>query len=408
MMTMFHSYGTMMLLSIVPAFLFGGPGGCEYSGDESAGDADAQDDAAADGMASDTVDDGDGGEGDPVEAEAPEDAGGEEEGPAGYAVILFPADGDSAPNPVTFRFDAGGSVETVWFECEGWPLQDEPIPADRGTHTYRFAGVNFERNVVLTGLDSGENEVARDEINFTPTEPSCALADQDGFNLYTVRAVNDTATYPKDGTYPYCWSYYGDECGEHWGMVHDGYYAGQLIFPGGADCFCSGHTLEIFLRAYRLWQSDSGVGEETLFDVDGNILSVDDVDIGEFYQHWQGFGVASEASSANAFEHVGIGRNLYMEDWDNALPGDYVNLSRSTGTGHAVIFVGWIEEEGEKVGLRYYGCNGSGDSCPNPDDELNTAGNSGPSFKTELFEGHGGTVLPEWLFIGRVYMPGAG
>jgi len=339
------------------------------------------------------------------------DADDPDEGPdtsAPYVRILSPAAGEFVPNPVTFEFEAGPGVENVWFECDEWPLQDEPIPAGRGTFTYLFSLVNIERRVVLIGLGAEGLETARDEVRFTPTHRKCAMPDQPGFNHYTIAALNDWGRYPKDGTYPYCWSHYGDVCGEHWGMVHDGAYLGEALFPGGGDCFCSGHTLEIFLRAYRLWQIENAQEQDAAFEVDGNILTLDEVDIGPFYQHWQGFGVTSEASSANAFEHAGIGMNVYPEDWDMVLPGDYGNLSRTTGTGHAIIFAGWIYNDGgEKIGLRYYGCNVSGDSCPDPDDVENMPGNSGSSFKTEYFDGYGGTVMPELLFIGRVFLPEA-
>jgi hypothetical protein len=162
----------------------------------------------------------------------------------------------------------------------------------------------------------------------------------------------------------------------------------------------------MFLRAYRLWQRDAGVAETTTFRVGASELTIAEVDIGGFYQHWQGFGVASEASAANAFASVGIGEVLPPERWDEALPGDYANISRSTGSGHAVIFVGWMRDGGGRiVGIRYYGCNMSGHSCADPDDPLDTTGNSGPSFATEYFEGEGGTVLPEYVFVGRVYLP---
>jgi hypothetical protein len=32
-------------------------------------------------------------------------------------------------------------------------------------------------------------------------------------------------------------------------------------------------------------------------------------------------------------------------------------------------------------------------------------GMSGPGFKTERFSDYGGTVMPVYLFIGRVFMP---
>ena len=57
------------------------------------------------------------------------------------------------------------------------------------------------------------------------------------------------------------------------------------------------------------------------------------------------------------------------------------------------------------TGLRYYSCNGSGDSHPDPGDPENSSGNSGPSFITEMFSGHGGSVLPSYVFIGHTFDP---
>lgn len=328
-----------------------------------------------------------------------------DQSPAPYVTIVFPSEGESVPNPVQFLFTAGGGVESVWFEVDDWPLQTEPIPATETSFTYSFSGVNKPRHVVLKGLDTQGQVLATDEVTFTPV--SCVVADQPGFNHYTVAVMNDTIHYPKDGTYPYCWEAQGSVCGANWGMVHDGVYTGEVLFSGGGDCFCSGHTLEVFMRAYGLWQQDAAVETEWPFTVGSHQLAADDVDGGDFYQHWQGYGAGDVASSANAFAAYGIGEVLDESRWDEVLPGDYVNLSRSTGSGHAVIFVNWVVENGVKVGLRYYGCNSRGDSCPDPNDPLNTESNSGPSFVTEYFVDHGGRVLPQYLFIGRVYMPSA-
>ncbi len=321
-----------------------------------------------------------------------------------WVSIIYPGDGEEAPNPVTFEFDGGGGVVSVaFFADDEWPLQDDPVPVGQGALTYEFSEVNYPRDISLIGYDADGEVVAEDQVSFIPLDLSCLIGPQPGFNEYTVRVINDWTMYPKDGTYPYCW---GEPwCGDMWGQIHDGYYGDELLFDGGGDCFCSGHTLEIFLAAYRLWLFDHDLDESVLFEYGGDVLTVDSVDIGDFYQWWQGFGVASYASSADAFETVGIGENIYEENWDEVLAGDYVNLSRSTGSGHAVIFINWIEEDGQKVGLRYYGCNNSGSSCPDPEDPDNTTGNSGPAFITEYFEGEGGTVLPAWLFIGRVFLP---
>lgn len=316
--------------------------------------------------------------------------------------ILSPRDGDVSENPVTFRFQADpGLATSVRFTCDGYDLLDEalPVTGQEQSFTRDFSGVNYERTVEAVALDAGGAEVGRDTVTFIPDEGW--LPDEDGFNRYVVRAINDTSMYPKDETYPYCWSYYGDECGDMWGMVWGAGYLGEDLFPGGGDCFCSGHTLEIFLDAYTRWQADHGAAVTEPYGA----LGLDDVDLGAFYQHWQGYGVAQYASSAQAFETTGIGEELAEEDWPTAVTGDFVNLSRSTGTGHAVIFVGWLWEGDTLAGLRYYGCNGSGDSHPDPSDPDNVSGVSGPSFVSEYFTTHGGTVLTRYLFIGHPYDP---
>ena len=341
-----------------------------------------------------------------ADADADTDTATDSEADTPWVEILAPDDGAFAPNPVQFELAAGGGVATVELFADGvYPLQDAPLPADQESLTYEFSGVDQLRTISLVGYDADGVEVAEDAVEIVPIWAECAIPGQEGFNRYTVEAINDALRFPKDSTYPYCWSYYGDTCGDTWGQIHDGIYAGATLFDGGGDCFCSGHTLEIFLDAWRRYREESGLAEDALYEVDAATLTLASVDVGEFYQWWQGFGVADTASSADAFETAGIGENVYEEDWDAALPGDYVNLSRSTGSGHAVIFVGWVFDGPERIGLRYYGCNGSGDSCADGDSPHNVAGVSGPSFNTELFYGSGGTVLPAYLFIGRAFAP---
>ncbi len=329
---------------------------------------------------------------------------GDDTGPVemGDAVrILWPSDGDVADNPVTFRYATTGEAVTVAFSCDGWDLQEAPLAVAPGEHTftYDFLGVNFARTVVLEGFDVAGGLVARDTVRFIPDEGW--LPPEPGFNGFVIGAINDTSLYPKDGTFPYCWSYTGEACGEAWGMIWGGSYLGEDLFPGGGDCFCSGHTLEVFLDAYLRWQAahDAPTGDPF------GALTVDDVDLGVFYQWWQGFGAGSYASAADAFEEVGIGVRLREDEWPSAVPGDFVNLSRSTGSGHSVIFIDWEWWGDEIVGLRYYGCNGSGESHPLPDDPDIQVDLSGPSFRTEWFEGHGGSVLPEFLFVGHPWDP---
>lgn len=318
--------------------------------------------------------------------------------PATGLQILSPTAGAIADNPVTFTFQVDDpAVTSLAFTCEGTPLHDDPLSTDKTSYTYRFSGVNYERRVRLTGYDDAGDEVAHDAVTFVPAEG--LLPDEAGFNHYMVEAINDGLLYPRDGTYPYCLS---DDCGDMWGMIRDAYYLGEDLFTGGGDCFCTGFTLEILLDAYSRWQDENQV---SVTDPWGD-LTLDDVAGGDFYQHWQGYGVAgSKASSADALEYAGIGEEVPERDWPTATTGDLANISRSTGSGHSILFVDWITQGDEITGIRYYGCNGSGESHPDPEDPDDQDDISGPSFQTEMFEGHGGTVLPSYLYLGHPYDP---
>lgn len=357
------------------------------------GDADADADSDADSDADGDVD-GDADADSDVDADADADGGG------AWVRLLWPEEGDEVENPVDFVFEA--SPEVVWVDlvADGWPLTGESlVPASAGSFTYGFTGTGVPRTVTLTGYDGDERRLAETEVTFTPVETGL-MPEEPGFNRYVIRAINDLAMFPKDGTYPYC---YSDSCRPdveiYFGMVHDASYLGERLFEGTGRCYCCGHTLEIFLDAYRRYQEDRGLDPTVPYGP----LGVDDVYFGDFYRNWFGIDAASDAGAA--LELYGIGETVPADQWDEATPGDFVMFSRSTGSGHAVVFVDWVREGGEIVGLRYYSCNGSGDSHPDPEDPLSTSGNSGPSFATELFSGHGGTLLPSYTFVGHPFDP---
>ena len=91
--------------------------------------------------------------------------------PDPWVEILHPTEGSEVSNPVWFQFEASEDVVTVAFHCDDWPLQDAPIPAAGGEHTYDFVGVNRARTVILTGYDAAGAAVATASVTFVPSQP---------------------------------------------------------------------------------------------------------------------------------------------------------------------------------------------------------------------------------------------
>lgn len=308
--------------------------------------------------------------------------------------LLSPANEEIVANPVTFRYRTHGAVAGVTILVDEIPLNARPLPPPEGELAYELGGVNVVRVVRAEAYDAEGQLVAWDARTFVPAEGFVPLPE--GFNRFVVEAINDPMRYPRDGSTPYCWR----DCPGSMGFVREVYYMEQELWPGEGSCFCTGHTLEIFLDAVHRWYAFHNLDPATPF---GDLMP-DAVQGGDFYQQWQGYGISPEASAAAAFELAGIGYSIGPDSWTTARTGDFVNLSRDNATGHAVIFHSWLVESGQLVGLRYYGCNGKGDSHP----DATAPGNrrvSGPSFVSARFTRFGGKVLPDYLFIGHVVDP---
>jgi hypothetical protein len=307
--------------------------------------------------------------------------------------LLSPANEEVVDNPVHFRYRTFGAVASVTLLVDEIPLNEKPLPPV-GELVYELRGVNVIRVVKAEAYNEHGELLAWEARSFVPSEGFVPIPP--GFNRFVVQAINDISRYPRDGSTPYCWR----KCPGSMGLIRDVYYMEEVLWPGEGSCFCTGHTLEIFLDAVHRWYAFHGLDPETPF---GELLP-DDVQGGDFYQQWQGYGISPEASAAAAFERAGIGYAIWSDSWDDARTGDFVNLSRDDATGHAVIFHSWVWEDGRRVGLRYYGCNGKGDSHPTDSDPGNKRV-SGPSFVSAKFHEFGGKVLPEYLFIGHVVDP---
>lgn len=78
-----------------------------------------------------------------------------------------------------------------------------------------------------------------------------------------------------------------------------------------------------------------------------------------FQRRWYGaVEEAAERQCAQALEQLGIGRPVAAGE---ARPGDFVQFWRHSGSGHSVVFLGWVVEGGERVGIRYRSSQGSTD-----------------------------------------------
>jgi hypothetical protein len=286
-----------------------------------------------------------------------------------WVSITSPANGANVANPVTFTVASGSGITSVDLLADGWPIGTVDTTGDgEGQLTYSFSGTGYAREITA---QAGEG-AASDTLTLT-VEPEETPAVSD-FNALVMKYLE---TYPTDGTNGYYWP-----AGSDWmGTTRDIWYQDVLVAEGDPEgrCFCVGLTWEVYMRA---WEE---VDRTTGGDGDINGLSVDDLytfRVDWFVRELDG------AGPSVAMENYGVGEEI--TDPAKLLPGDFLQFWRHSGSGHNVIFVDWVKQGGEIVGVDYWSTQGSTD---------------GVAYNTEYFGASGSSIDPNLVFAGRGHMP---
>lgn len=203
-------------------------------------------------------------------------------------------------------------------------------------------------------------------------------ADQSQIPSFNTYLLNTLESYERDGTYPYSW------VNGYKGVSRDLYYQGTKIANANPDSshstYCCGLSFEVYYRTIM-----HVLGEQELKpELNGMKAS----DFEKFISLWfvqetkgDGPGVALEA--------YGLGKKINkMQDVE---AGDFVQIWRTSGSGHSVIFIDWItNEQGDTTGMTYWSTQ------PQTD---------GANYNTEYFDGYGGKVDSAVTHYSRAYMP---
>lgn len=132
---------------------------------------------------------------------------------------------------------------------------------------------------------------------------------------------------------------YKDGGGYEWkgsGVPEEIQFKGERILPKGAKTYCSGFTFAVVMKAanQRRLLHDKTVEQ-----------------IRAFQKQWYGATKESaETQCAFALERFGIGAAVKPQ---RAKPGDFLQLWRTDQSGHSVVFLEWVKEDGRPIGVKY-------------------------------------------------------
>jgi hypothetical protein len=108
----------------------------------------------------------------------------------------------------------------------------------------------------------------------------------------------------------------------------------RILGKGTNGTYCSGFTFSVVMRAaeQRGLLADKSVEQ-----------------IRRFQKEWYGVTGDTNKQAGPAMQNLGIGKSISA---DQAQPGDFVQLWRSK-SGHSAVFLGWVEEDGKRIGFKY-------------------------------------------------------
>ncbi len=156
------------------------------------------------------------------------------------------------------------------------------------------------------------------------------------------------------------------------GVIETIYHKGSVLLSYTGSTYCNGTSFTIAMKVLNK----------------RNLLQNKEFDqVKTFQLIWYGSRGDTERQQGPALDYLGLGGNVSQQE---ALPGDFAQLWRTNNSGHSVVFLGWAEENGKIVGIKYRSSQGKGPG-------------SGVGNRTEYFSDTGkGAVIRERVYISRI------
>ncbi|MEZ0227331.1 MAG: hypothetical protein ACAI25_01805 [Planctomycetota bacterium] len=179
-------------------------------------------------------------------------------------------------------------------------------------------------------------------------------------------------------------------------LTHDISYGafGDIPATGGGRTMCVAAAMEVMLTAMTIWDEDRN--DPTVFAF-LPIESWKTLRSNHIKSHiWVNASLDSNGS-ADALRHFKMGENVPFEQLH---PGAFLNLNRTNRTGHAVVFLAFIDAKGHEfenwnpqvIGFKYFSAQGG-----------SAVGDGGLDFRYAIFSNHGSPTMPYRRDVNVIY-----
>jgi len=179
-------------------------------------------------------------------------------------------------------------------------------------------------------------------------------------------------------------------------LTHDIPYGDYGIIPvsGGAKTMCVAAVMEVILTAMNIYFDETA--DSSVFDI-LPIRSWKYLGTSDLKAHiWVNYDL-NAGGTADALRNFNMGGNIPFEELE---PGSFVNINRTSGTGHAVVFLSFIDIDGTEytehnedvIGFRYFSSQGGYD-----------IGAGGLDYRYAVFDEFGTPTMPYNRDTGIIY-----
>lgn len=175
-----------------------------------------------------------------------------------------------------------------------------------------------------------------------PDKTASTTVRQQDLNTYVLEA---TKAYT-GGKYPYLLD---TNYTTYNGVTSNIYYQGNLLLKahpsGDRASHCVGITFEVFFKAMQARNKAAGLGADDFNGMSAAAMT-------DFMLKWYVAGPKGQNNLALAIEKYGLGQRI--TNLAAAKAGDFIDFSRTNGTGHAAVLINWLKQDGKIIGLRYW------------------------------------------------------
>ncbi|AKL97196.1 hypothetical protein CACET_c37680 [Clostridium aceticum] len=188
-------------------------------------------------------------------------------------------------------------------------------------------------------------QVSQVEEQTVPAPPAMDRNLSQHLNPYVLEAIKGYNM--GGGRYPYLLN---NDYANYNGVTTTLHYQDQVLLKahpsGNRASHCSGITFEVFFKAMQARNRQLGISPDHF-----NGMTWDE--LYDFVLTWYAAqGPKHQNNIAVAVEKYGIGQRI--RNLEEAAAGDFIDISRENNTGHTAVFLEWIREGNQIIGLKYW------------------------------------------------------